>query len=402
MGAKPFSQFAAELSSAYPLFHWGITAWGLFTVGAVALGYRYYIRKKPGLTLNLCCERTIGEKNANGLPGKIIDIIFVFGILGGISCTLAFGVPMLCDNLAKLTGFANGFGLQIGMMLFVTVVFFISSYIGLEKGLKNLCNWNAYIAITLALFVLVAGPTLFEIKAFTNGFGYMIQNFVYMSLWTDPIANSGFPESWTAFYWAWWLALGPWMWIFEVKVSRGRTIGQMIVGVLGAGSLGTFLYFGTVSNYGLYMQINHLKDFVGILQNQGTTAAITAMVTSLPFGTVVLVVWLIVGIMFLATTLDSASWTLAAATTRNLGENDEPARGFRLFWSLALALVPLAFIFSEASLSSLQTMAVLTAVPIAVVTILSMVSAIQYVHEDYGSMSKTEILAENKRRDLAG
>lgn len=402
MGAEPFSQFAAELSTAYPLFHWSITAWALFTVGAVALGYRYYIKKKAGLTLTLCCERTIGEKHANGLAGKIINVIFIFGIIGGLSCTLAFGVPMLCDNLAELTGITYGFGLEIGMMLFVTLVFLISSYIGLEKGLKNLCNWNAYIALALALFVLIAGPTLFEIRAFTNGLGYMIQNFVYMSLWTDPIADSGFPESWTSFYWAWWLALGPWMWIFEVKVSRGRTIRQMIAGILGTGSLGAFLYFGTISNYGLYMQINHLADFVGVLQKQGATAAISAMVGSLPFSTIVMAVWIIVGIMFLATTLDSASWTLAAATTKNLGENNEPARAFRLFWSLVLALVPLAFIFAQADLSALQTLAVLTAVPIAVITILSMISAIQYVQEDYGQMSETEIVAENKRRDLAG
>ncbi len=400
LGAKPFSQYAAELSSTYPLFHWTITAWAFFVIGAVSLGYRYYVLKKPGLTLTLSCERVIGEKAANGLLGKVIDVIFIFGILGGLSCTLAFGVPMLTDNLAHLTGLTDGIGLQVGMMLFVCVVFFVSSWVGLEKGMKNLSDWNAYFAIALAVFVLIAGPTMFEVKAFTNGFGFMMQNFVHMSLWTDPIKNGGFPEAWTAFYWAWWLGLGPWMWIFCVKVSKGRTIREMLVGVVGAGSLGCFLYFGTISNYGLYMQLNHLADFVGVLQNQGATAAITALVASLPLGKVVLTIWMIVGIMFLATTLDSASWTLAASVTKNLGENDEPKRSLRMGWSVLLAVVPLAFIFAKADLGALQTLAILTAVPIGVLAALSMLSAIKYVREDFGDMTLDQIIADNKRRDL--
>jgi BCCT family betaine/carnitine transporter len=400
MGAKPFSQLAAELSAAYPLFHWTITAWGLFTVGSVALAYRYYIKKKPGLTLTYCCERTLGEKLANGPLGKVVDVIFIFGIFGGLACTLAFGVPMLCDNLSKLTGIQNGFGLKVAMIAFVSLIFFISSYIGLEKGLKNLCDWNAYIAIALAVFVLIVGPTLFLISSTTNGIGYMIQHFVYMSLWTDPIANGGFPEAWTSFYWAWWLALGPWMWIFEVKVSKGRTIREMILGILGAGSIGAILYFGIIGNYGLYMQINNITDFVAVLNNQGATAAITSMIHSLPMGTLVLAVFMIVGTMFLATTLDSASWTLAAATTKNLGQDEEPARGFRMFWSIMLALVPMAFIFAKADLNALQTCAILTAVPIAIMTILSMTSAVQYVKEDYGEKTINEIVADNRQRDL--
>jgi BCCT family betaine/carnitine transporter len=342
----------------------------------------------------------VGEKAAHGLFGKIVDIIFIFGILGGLSCTLAFGVPMLTDNLSKLTGLTDGIGLQVGMMLFTCLVFFISSWVGLEKGMKNLSDWNAYVAIALAIFVLVAGPTMFEIKAFTNGFGYMMQNFVHMSLWTDPIKNGGFPEGWTAFYWAWWLGLGPWMWIFCAKVSKGRTIREMLLGVVGAGSLGCCLYFGTVSNYGLYMQINKITDYVTILQQQGATAAITAMVHSLPLGTLCLAVWIIVGIMFLATTLDSASWTLAASVTKDLGEDEEPKRSLRMGWSLLLAVVPLSFIFAKADLGALQTLAILTAVPIAVLAIMSMIAAVKYVRDDFGDMTLEQIIGHNKRRDL--
>ncbi len=396
LGAAPFSQFAAELSITYGSFHWSITAWAFYAVGAVSLAQRYYIRKKPGLSLTACCEEVIGEKRANGIWGKVIEIIFIFGILGGHATTLAFGVPMLCNNLSTLIGVPDNFVLKLTMMLFVTLIFIVSSWVGLEKGLKNLSDWNAYIALGLAAFVLIFGPTMFQIKSLTNALGYMFQNFIHMSLWTDPIGNSGFPEGWTAFYWAWWLGLGPWMWVFTTKISKGRTMREMILGMVICGSLGCWFYFGTVSSFGLFQQITGKIDLVAIFNNEGPTSAITALVTSLPAGKIVLAVWLIVGVMFLATTMDSSSYTLAAATTKNLGENDHPERNFKMFWSFLLIIVPLSFMFANASLTALQSLAILTAVPIGFLTILAMISGYKYAKKDFGKMSSAEIISMNK------
>lgn len=401
LGAPAFSQFAAELSMTYGNFHWSITAWAFFAVGAIPLAHRFYVRKQPGLSLTLCCERVIGERNANGPLGKLIEIIFIFGILGGHSTTLAFGVPMLCACLSFLLGIPVSFGMQVVMMLFVTLIFIASSWIGLEKGLKNLCDWNAYIALALGAYVLVFGPTMFEIKALTNGLAYMFQNFLYMSLWSDPIANGGFPESWTAFYWAWWLGLGPWMWVFTTKISKGRTIREMILGMVLCGSAGCWFYFGTISPFGLYQQLNGTVDLVSILKDQGATSAIVALVSSLPMGTMIVGVWLIVGIVFLATTMDSSSYTLATATTKNLHTDEHPTRGFKMFWSLLLITVPLSFMFANASLKSLQSLAILTAVPIGFLTIIAMIAGYLYVKEDFGNVSSDEMFAMRRKVEEA-
>lgn len=391
MGAEPFSKLAGELSMVYGNFHWSITAWALFAVGAVPLAQRFYIRKQPGLSLTACVDGVIGEKASNGLAGKIIDIIFVFGILGGHATTLAFGVPMLCNNFSALTGIPVSFTLQVVMMLLVTLIFVVSSWVGIEKGLKNLSDYNAYLAIALAIFVLVAGPTMFEIKSITNSLGYMFQNFIHMSLWTDFVSNGGFPESWTSFYWAWWLGLGPWMWVFTVRISKGRTIRQMLLGMILCGSLGCWLYFGTVSSFGLFQQINGNVDLVNILATQGPDSAVTALVLSLPFGKIVLAIWFLVGIVFIATTMDSSSFTLATATTKNLKDGENPDRMFKMFWSFLLIAIPLSFMFAKASLTALQSLAVLTAVPIAILTIMSMVAGWKYAKEDFSDMTAKEI-----------
>lgn len=399
MGALPFSQMAAELSMVYGNFHWSITAWAFYAVGAVALCLRYYVKKKPGLTLTACCEGAIGEKAANGILGKIIEIIFIFGLLGGLATTLALGVPMISNNFSVLTGIADGFALNVAVILVITLIFAVTSWMGLEKGMKNLSDWNAYIAIALALFVLIAGPTLFEIKSLTNSLGYMFQNFLHMSLWTDFVGNGGFPESWTAFYWAWWLSLGPWMWVFVTKISKGRTMRQMILGMIAFGSAGCWLYFGTISSFGLFQQLSGNVDLVNILNTQGATSAISALLLSLPFGKIFLAVWMVVGILFLATTMDSASFTLAAATTKQLAHDQSPSRLFRLFWALVLAAIPLSFMFANAPLTALQSLAVLTAVPIAVLCVCSMISGLKYAKEDFGKYTAAEILALSKGND---
>lgn len=397
LGAVPFSQLAAELSMVYGNFHWSITAWSLFAVGAIPLAQRFYIRKKAGLSLTACVDNVIGEKAAKGVVGKIIEITFVFGILGGHGTTLALGVPMLSATFSVLTGIPMSFFMEVIMILAVTFIFVASSWVGLEKGLKNLSDWNAYIAIALALFVLIAGPTLFQIKSLTNSLGYMFQNFIHMSLWTDFVSNGGFPESWTSFYWAWWLGLGPWMWVFTTRISKGRTIKQMLLGMIICGSIGCWLYFGTISSFGLFQQINGNLDLVNILNTQGPNKVITELVLSLPFGRIILVVWLIVGVVFLATTMDSSSYTLAAATTKGLKDGEDPDRSFKMFWSFLLISVPLSFMFANASLTALQSLAVLTAVPIAFLTILAMISGYKYAVEDYGDKSAAEIMEESRK-----
>ena len=396
LGAPAFSQVAAELSMVYGNFHWSITAWAFFAVGAVPLALRFYIKKQPGLSLTACCDRVIGEKHANGIVGKAIEIVFVFGILGGHCTTLAFGVPMLCSCFSYLTGIPVTFAMNVGMMMFVTMIFIASSWVGLEKGLKNLSDWNAYCALALAAFVLVFGPTMFEIKALTNSLAYMFQNFLYMSLWSDPIANGGFPEGWTAFYWAWWLGLGPWMWIFTTRISKGRTMRQMILGMVFCGSMGCWFYFGTVSAYGLHQQLSGALDTVKILNEQGATTAIVSLVASLPIGDIIVGFWLIVGILFLATTMDSSSYTLDTAATKNLGTNDHPDRSFKMFWSFLLASVPLAFMFANASLKSLQSLAILTAVPIGFLTLIAMYAGYLYARDEFGHLSGAEMFAKSR------
>ena len=395
MGAEPFSQQAQELAMVYGSYHWGITPWAFYIVGAIALGVRYYIHKKPELSLSACCAAVIGEKRVNTLLGRIIDIIFILGLLAGQACTLYFGTPMICEILHRVFGVERSFGLTIVIMCVVTMIFMVTSWVGLGKGMKNVSAYTAYAAIAIAIFFLVAGPTLYELKHSTQMIGYQLQNFIEMSTWTDPIGNSGFPEAWTAFYWAWWLALGPWVWVYTVRVSKGRTLRQMILGMVICGAAGDWLYFGTVSPTGLWMQNNGI-DLVGDQAVNGTESAVATLLENMPFGTVLMIVWVLVAVFLLSTTYDSVTFTIAATTAKRLGEGEEPNRLYRLLLALVIIATPLAFLFADAPLSAVQSAALLTAIPIGVLCIFSIISAIKYLRKDFGDMSTEQIIQAGK------
>lgn len=382
MGAEPGSIQAAELAVTYGGFHWSITGWAIYAVGAVTLGLRYYNLKKPGLTLTASCDGVLKKVTRNRLSERVIELLFLFGSIGGYTTMISFVIPMYCNNLALLFGIENTFLFQVSLILIITLIFTISSWTGLSKGIQKLSKINIVIAILLIGFIILAGPTMFIIKSTTNSLGYMVRNFVQMSLWTDFVGNSGFTETWTSFYWAWWLGLAPSMWIFVTKISQGRKIREILLGMMMTGSLGCWLYFGGISNYGLYQQLTGRIDFVEILTKLGPEQAVAQLVLSLPLGKIVLFIWTLTGIIFLITTMDSGAYILAVSTTLRLRVDETPTKNLRLFWSIFLVILPIGLMRAGAPMGALQASTVVTSIPLGFLTILTLWSGLKYLKNE--------------------
>ncbi len=380
MGITPNTDTAAEWAATYGMFHWGITAWAFYGVPAIPLAYLYHVRKQPELKLSAACEGVLG-KYAHGPLGKVIDILFMFGLLGGVGTSLGLGTPMVAAGFSEFFGIENSFGLSIFVMLLCTAIFAISAYSGLKKGIKILSDINVWLAIALLVFIVVVGPTLFILKTTTNSVGLMFQNFIHMNFWTDPITNSGFPEGWTIFYWAWWIAYGPFMGLFVAKISRGRTIRQVITGMLVFGSLGCWAYFGALGNYAMHLELNDILSVTTLLNEKDAPTAIIAVINSLPFSSIVLPLFCVLALIFLATQFDSAAYTMAAVATVELKEDEHPARWQRLFWAFALAALPLSLMF-VGGLKALQTAAITLALPQLFITTFMAISLVRWLLQD--------------------
>ena len=389
-GIEPKTAKAAEYAAMYGMFHWGFTAWAVYCIPTLPLAYMLWNRKRSVLRLSAACEGVIGTKAAQGIIGKVIDILFMFGLIGGVGTSMGLGTPMLSAGIAELFNVDRTFLLDVIVVIIWAIIFGMSVYSGLEKGIKRLSDLNLILIVVVLGFTFLFGPTVFMISTFTNSVGLLVQNFIYMSFWMDPIDKGGFPEGWTIFYWAWWIAYAPFMGLFVARISRGRTIRQLIVAEVVGGTFGCWIFFAILGNTSMYFDLNGIVPVSDILANVGAPEAIVATIVALPIGTVVLVVFVVLAFIFGATTLDSSAFTLASvATEEQPGEIQEPARWHRLFWAFMLAAVSLSLMYLG-GLKPLQTASIVVALPLMGVLIIMIWSFKKWLEEDYGSIVDSE------------
>jgi len=380
-GAAPRSVEAREWASTYGLFHWGVTAWAFYCLPAVAIAYPYYRRKLDILRFSVSCHWFLKD-NDHGPLARSIDFLFMIALLGGAASSLGFSTPMIAACIAWLFGIEPGNTLEITVVGLCIVLFALSVWLGLKKGIKRLSDINVLLAFGLLLFILVVGPTAFLLKTSLNSVGLMADNFLRMNFWTDPFTESGFVESWTIFYWAWWIAFAPYIGLFVTRISRGRTLRQVIFGMLIWGSLGSWLFYMVMGNYAMFLELSGQLDFTGIMKSASGSAAIVAMLAELPLAGVVIAVFSLISIIFAATTYDSASYTLASSATLHLKAGDDPARWHRVFWAFALGLLPVALMLLQGNLRPIQVILLIVSLPILLVGVAMSVSLVKTLRAD--------------------
>jgi BCCT family betaine/carnitine transporter len=380
-GVAPRSAEATAWAATYGIFHWGPTAWCFYCLPTIAIAYPYYVKRVPFLRFSTAFHFWMDGQEET-LWGRGIDLLFMIALLGGAGSSLGFSTPLIAACISRLTGIENDFGLEFLTVVLCVVLFATSVWLGLKKGIKRLSDFNLAIAFMLLLFVIVVGPTVFLFKTSVNSVGLMLQNFVQMNTWTDAFTSSGFVESWTVFYWAWWIAYGPFVGLFVTRISRGRTIRQVITGMIGYGTLGGALFYMVLGNYSLYLELNDTLAVSALLNEAGAPAAIVATLDQLPLGGLVIAVFCLVSLVFSATTYDSASYTLASSATRRLLAGDDPARWHRVFWAIALAALPLTLLFIG-GLKVLQTAALVVSLPILIVGVLMSFCLMRQLADDH-------------------
>jgi BCCT family betaine/carnitine transporter len=380
-GAEPESVEAAKWASSYGIFHWGLIAWSFYCLPTLAIAYPFYTQNVPVLKYSIACHYWL-KGHEGSAPARLMDFLFMIALIGGAGSSLGFSTPLIAALISRLTGIEAGFGLEVFVVGICVVAFATSVFLGLQKGIKRLSDINMFLALLLLAFIFVAGPTLFIVKTSLNGVGTMIQNFVAMSSWTDPFTDSGFVEDWTIFYWAWWVAYGPFVGLFVTRISRGRTIRQVVVGMLLYGSLGGALFYMVLGNYSLSLQLAGEVDVLAVMAQSGGNQAIVAGFDRLPLAEFAIALFCIVSIIFSATTYDSASYTLASTASRELHPSEDPSRWHRSFWAFALAILPITLMYIG-GLRVAQTAVLVVSLPILLTSILSAVALVKSLQRDH-------------------
>lgn len=211
-----------------------------------------------------------------------------------------------------------------------------------------------------------------------------------MAFWLDPIAKSGFPQSWTIFYWAWWIAYAPMMGLYVARISRGRTIREVVLAECLWGTLGCWVFFAIFGGYSLYLDANNIVPVSQILADSGQYAAILAVLKSIPLSGIVMVIYTILCFVFMATTLASASYSLASISTKELRGDEQPARWNRIFWALILGVVSMGLLI-VGGLTPVQLSSIIAALPLTPVLLVLTFSGFKMLKEDYGFLSPKKL-----------
>ena len=396
-GIEPGTPKAAEWAHMYGQFHWSMVPWAFYALPALPIAYSLYVRKQPFCRISTASAGVLGRKSADWL-GVGIDVIVVLAIIGAAGTSLGLGLPLVSAFVAKCFSLPDTPLLQLGVLVIWTAVFGTSVYLGLDRGIRILADLNAIIAIIFLVFVLIAGPTVFILNMSTNSIGLMFDNLFRISFWMDPVIKSGFPEDWTVFYWGWWIAYAPMVGLFVARISRGRTIREVIVGQIVWGSLGCMAFFAVGGGYSLHMEMNGILDLSSLLNESGIPATAVAIVASLPGGTITLLIFTILCLIFLATTLDSTAYVLASVSTRNLTGEGQPARWNRFAWAFALAIVAVGLI-AAGGLKTVQTSTVIAALPLLPVLVILQLSLLKWLRKDFGKILRPANYALEHRPD---
>lgn len=359
LGGGEFNDISGALGHSF--MHWGFVAWAILgTLSTIVMMYVHYGKGYP-LQPRAILYPILGKKVYNkSFIGSTADIISIIAVAAGTLGPLGFLGLQVGYGLHHLFGIPNSLTLSIFLVIGLVVIAAISAGSGIDRGIQLLSRINIGMTILLAIIILLIGPTMFILDSFVAGQGSYLQHFFEMSLYRGDGEWLG---SWTIFFWGWFLGYGPMMAIFIARISRGRTIRELIIAVSVVAPLVSNFWFAVVGGTGIFLETENAGSISTYLAESGMPAAVMAIMDQLPFPTLLAFGFLAVAIVFVATTADTISYTVAVTLTGD----DRPQSWLRIFWALIFgALSVILLIIGEGSITAIQNFIVVTAVPVSI------------------------------------
>jgi len=389
-GAEPRTIEAARASMEITFLHWGLHAWGIYALVGMSLAFFTFNKKLP-LTISSVFYPLLGEK-VHGPWGKVINILAVVATLFGLATSLGMGVQQVSAGLAHLFNLPDTLTTQVILITVITLAATGSVVAGLSGGVKKLSQLNMIIGAVFLVFMIIVGPTLFIFDSFIQNVGGYVQNFFELSLWTETYQQSDWQSDWTVFYWAWWVSWSPFVGMFIARISRGRTLKEFVLGVLIVPSLLTFLWLSTFGGSAMFLELNSLADIATAVTDNIATS-LYVLLEQFPISAVTSTAGVLLVTSFFVTSSDSGSLVVDSLTAG--GKLDAPVPQ-RIFWALTEGAVA-AVLLIGGGLGALQTAAISTGLPFALLLILLMWSLLKGLEKEHQGMMEVKNEAERKK-----
>ena len=362
-GSSP-AAVAPALSQSF--LHWGFMAWCLIgTLGAVILLYCHHEKGQP-LKPRTLLYPVFGEKAVNGPIGVAVDVVSIIAVAAGTVGPIGLLALQLSYSLEVLLHIPNVYSTQVAVIIVITAVYTIAASTGLAKGIDFLSKVTIYLTIVLLVIVLFFGPGSFIVNSLFSGFGLYIQDFFRLAMFRDSGPWQGW---WTFFYYAWFLGYAPMSAVLVARISRGRTVRELMMLVAVISPIATNVWFSVLGGAGINFELLEPGVISGPLTNSGLPAALLAIVSQLPFKAIVIPLTLVLVTLFLVTTGAGMTFSLAITTT---GKENPPIWG-KIFWGVIMgAMAGVLIKIGDGGITALQTFIIVSAVPLAFVYVPSL------------------------------
>jgi len=380
--------------------HWGFLAWAIVgSLTAIVIMHLHYDKGLP-LKPRTLLYPVFGERVLTGQTGAIIDACCIVAVAAGTIGPIGFLGLQTSYALNTLFGIPDTFTTQLIIIVFAIALYTLSAISGLTRGMQLLSRFNVMLAFALMVFILLFGPTNFIVNGYIQGVGTMIDNFVPMATFRG---DEGWLSWWTVFFWGWFLGYGPMMAIFIARISRGRTIRQLITTVCIIAPLVTCFWFTVVGGSGLAFEIANPGSVSSAFEGFNLPGALLAVTQQLPFPLITSILFLILTTVFIVTTGDSMTYTISVVIS---GER-EPNAMIRTFWGIMMGVTAIVLIsLGSGGVTALQSFIVITAVPVSFVLLPSLWNGPQIAQkmareQDLYRPNKVEVRHKISEEELA-
>jgi choline/glycine/proline betaine transport protein len=363
---------AAQDAVVWTMFHYGIAGWSMYSLLGMAMGYFAYRWGMP-LSIRAALYPLLGKRVKGGL-GDTIDIITLVGTMFGVATSMGIGVVLLNIGFAWIFGLPEGLALQIALVVVAVVLTVAATSSGVDKGIKWISELNIWSAAAMLLYILVTGQTSFLLNGIVQNIGRFIFTLPERTLQTFAYEADG--AAWmagqTLFFWAFWLAWGPFVGLFLARISRGRTLREFVIAAITAPVLCDFLIVSIFGNSALFQVFSGNMDFAQLAidhPEQGWYA----LLEMFPGAAFLIGLATLSGLLFYLTSANSGAMVMANFSSSIPNPMDDGAKWLRIFWAVVTAVLTIAMLIAG-GVSTMEYATLIFALPFTVIAYLIMMS----------------------------
>ena len=372
VNATPESAEATRASVVWTMFHYGISGWAMYSLLGMTMGY-FAFRWGMPLSIRAALYPLLG-KRVRGRTGHTIDIVTLVGTVMGVATSMGIGVVLLSVGFSKLFGLPDGLGLQIALVAAAALISVAACTPGVAKGIRLISEMNLWVAAAMILYIIVAGKTSFLLNTMVSNIGRFINTLPERTMETMGYEADGaeWMGGWTLFFWAFWLAWGPFVGVFLARISRGRTLREFVIAAITVPVLCDFLIVTTFGNSALYEVLNGNDSFAELAMDSPEEGWYS-LLEMFPGATFIIGLATLSGLLFYLTSANSGAMVMSTFSATIPDPSQDGPKWLRIFWALVTAVLTVAMLVAG-GVTTMEYATLIFALPVTVIAYLVMAS----------------------------